>query len=101
MDNKKENNELEINKQELISVKEYGKIEWEDEDELLIELTTAAKDTLESAGVKRDTDSALYRLAVSRLAMHYYENREEIGGGNAIPMGMNWMIEHLRLNDDN
>ena len=86
----------------LTSVKQYGKIDWKDEDELLGTLIAAAKETLSAAGVPDTTDSALYRLAVSRLAMHYYENREEIGtSSSTVPMGMNWMIEHLRLGNEN
>lgn len=85
----------------LTSVKQYGKIDWNDEDELIKTLIEAAKETLLAAGIPKDRDSALYRLAVQRLAMHYYENREEVSGmTSVIPMGMNWMIEHLRLGDD-
>ena len=88
-----------MGKDYLTSVKQYGKIERDDEDDLLKQLINAAQDTLEAAGIPRDTDKDLYRLAVQRLAMHYYENREEIGGSSVMPMGMNWMIEHLRLGD--
>ena len=66
-----------MGKDYLTSVKQYGKIEWDDEDDLIKQLINA----------------------VQRLAMHYYENREEIGGSSVMPMGMNWMIEHLRLGD--
>lgn len=88
-----------MEKDYLTSVKQYGKIDWDDEDDLIKQLIGAAQDTLEASGVPRDTDKDLYRLAVQRLAMHYYENREEIGSSSVIPMGMNWMIEHLRLGD--
>jgi len=88
-----------MEKDYLTSVKQYGKIDWNDEDDLIKQLIGAAQDTLEASGVPRDTDKDLYRLAVQRLAMHYYENREEIGSSSVIPMGMNWMIEHLRLGD--
>ena len=80
-------------------IKQYGKLEYSDEDDLIIGLIGAAMDTLENAGVSRESDSDLYILAVERLALHYYENREEVGGGQPVPMGMNWMIEHLRLNN--
>lgn len=79
-------------------LKLYGKIDYEDEDEMLIELIGAAMDTLEAAGVSKDNKTGLYKLAVQRLALHYYENREEVGSGHPMPMGMNWMVEHLRLN---
>lgn len=83
----------------LDKIKQYGKLEYSDEDDLIIGLIGAAMDTLENAGVSRESDSDLYILAVERLALHYYENREEVGGGQPVPMGMNWMIEHLRLNN--
>lgn len=86
----------------LTSVKQYGKIDWNDEDELIKMLIDAARETLAAAGVPSTADSALYRLAVQRLVMHYYENREEIGtSSTTVPMGMNWMIEHLRLGNEN
>ena len=88
-----------MEKDYLTYVKQYGKIDWNDEDDLIKQLIGAAQDTLEASGVPRDTDKDLHRLAVQRLAMHYYENREEIGSSSVIPMGMNWMIEHLRLGD--
>ena len=60
----------------------------------------AIAETLAKAGIANTADSPLYRLAVTRLALHYYENREEVGGSQPMPMGMNWMIEHLRLHTD-
>lgn len=78
-------------------VKRYGKIEFEPDEEI-IPLIGAAIDTLEGAGVSRESTSDLYVLAIKRLAMHYYENREEITTVTGqMPMGMNWMITHLRL----
>lgn len=82
----------------LSKLKMYGKLEFfEDEEELLIDLINAAMDTLEGAGVSKESTSDLYMLAVERLALHYYENREEVGSGQPIPYGLNWMITHLRL----
>lgn len=82
----------------LKKLKMYGKLEFfDDEDELLMDLINAAIDSLEAAGVSRTSDSDLYRLAVERLALHYYENREEVGSGQTIPYGLKWMITHLRL----
>ena len=83
----------------LCKMKQYGKLEYSDEDDLIISLLNAAMDTLEGAGVSRESDSDLYILAVERLALHYYENREEVGGGQPMPFGLNWMVEHLRLNN--
>ena len=84
----------------LDQLKNYGKIEYED-DAMLETLIDAAKTTLYLAGVCEDKiiESAkpLYNLAVCRLALFYNENREEISDGKgAVPMGLNWMIEQLR-----
>lgn len=77
--------------------KGYGKLEYQEEDEVLQAFVDAAAESLEKAGIPNSSDSPLYRLAVTRLALHYYECREEVGTGQPIPMGLNWMVEHLRL----
>ena len=85
----------------LDGVKAYGRIEFDDDDELLLELLEAAMETLKRAGVPKDVDSPLYRLAVKRLTLHYYENPEEVTTHAAqVPMGMSWMIEQLRNDDE-
>ena len=81
----------------LDAVKLFGKIDGNEEDTLILSLIGAAKDTLEASGVPRDMDCDLYAIAVERLVMHYYDNREEVGNNlNVMPMGVTWMIEHLR-----
>ena len=89
----------------LEGVKSNGKIPWDTEDDLIVLMINAARETLEMAGIPRDTINGqyheLYVLAVQRLAMHYYTQREETGSGQqTVPMGLSWMIEHLRLSDD-
>ncbi len=80
--------------------KEYAKLEFYEDDTVILWMIDAAAETLAKAGIANTADSPLYRLAVTRLALHYYENREEVGGSQPMPMGMNWMIEHLRLHTD-
>lgn len=81
-------------------VKKFGKIEGNEEDDLILSFIGAAKDTLERSGVKRDMECDLYKLAVERLTMHYYENREEVSNqNNTMPMGISWMIDHLRYGE--
>lgn len=82
----------------LENMKIYGKIDYE-EDQILIMLIQAAVETLKHAGIPEDTNGSLYDLAVMRLALHYYENREEVGTSDkTMPMGINWMIEQIRNN---
>ncbi len=82
------------------AVKQYGKIDGDDEDSLIASEIAAAKETLRRTGVPEQNENALYALAAVRLALHYHENREEVGVGSKMPMGMDWMIEHLRHGDD-
>ena len=81
----------------LEKLKSYDKIEHEADDELLLLVLDAAMETLKDSGVPDGKCSALYQLAVIRLALHYYEHREELESAmQTVPMGMNWMVEHLR-----
>lgn len=82
------------------AVKQYGKIDGDDEDSLIASEIDAAKETLRRTGIPEQSENALYALAAVRLALHYHENREEIGVGGKMPMGIDWMIEHLRHGDD-
>lgn len=81
---------------EIDFVKKYGRIEHDFEDEVLAVCIDAAVNCLNIAGVSEDTEVELYKLAVARLALHYYENRGELSNTKIIPMGMDTMIEQLR-----
>lgn len=79
-------------------VKKFGKIEYDDDENVELCMNSAV-DMLVSAGVTpRETN--LYKMAVCRLALHYYENREELSNFNQMPFGINTMIEQLRNTDE-
>ncbi|MFD2446386.1 head-tail connector protein [Bacillus sp. CGMCC 1.16607] len=70
----------------LDDLKEYLRIEGDDEDSSLSSFITAAQSYLENAGVKQPIDYfhqtaegkdvfALHRLAIMMLSTHFYENR--------------------------
>lgn len=80
-------------------VKKHSRIDFDWDDDLLELYIGAAIETLKAAGCPERRDSSLYMLAVVRLTGHYYEHPEEVGANQSIPMGLNWMIEHLRLHD--
>jgi len=80
-------------------VKRFGKIEYGGDDETVEFCLNAAVDMLKSAGVV-SRSSGLYKMAVCRLALHYYENREELSNFNQVPLGINTMIEQLRNTDE-
>ena len=82
-------------------LKGYDKVEYDTDDEILLLVLDAAIDTLQRSGIPKGEESPLYQLAVLRLALHYYEHREELTTVNhTVPMGMNWMIDHLRYGGD-
>lgn len=60
---------------DLSEVKEYMRIDGNDDDALINLLISAAKEFLSNAGVTNQ-DSALYRLAVMLYVTLQYENRD-------------------------
>lgn len=80
-------------------VKRFGKIEYGGDDETVELCLNSAVDMLISAGVK-PRENNLYKMAACRLALHYYENREELSNFNQVPLGINTMIEQLRNTDE-
>ncbi len=62
----------------LDEVKQFLRIDWEDEDTLLTTLQMAAEEYLKNAGVNKDYTKALYKLAVQLLISHWYENRNTV-----------------------
>lgn len=76
-------------------VKSFGKIEYDGDDENVQLCLSSAIEMLKAAGVE-PRESALYKMAVCRAALHYYENREELSNFNKVPYGLDTMIEQLR-----
>lgn len=90
--------------------KEYLVIDGDDHDTTLTSLLSAAKATLEYAGVAFPSDVTalndnnekkypLHFLAVVALAAHYFENKQVTSSQaqNAIPFGVQHMILQLKL----
>lgn len=66
----------------LDEIKEYLRIDNDNEDILLESLILASEKYLENTGVKKNYTNDLYKLAIKLLVSHWYENRqvEQIGG---------------------
>lgn len=60
---------------ELDEIKNYLRIDGEDEDESLLALQKAAEEYLNNAGVTVNYEKELYKIAVKLLLSHWYENR--------------------------
>lgn len=94
----------------LDELKEYLRIDGDDEDRSLLSFVSAAQIFLENAGVKQPSDYYLnidekdvfaqHRLAIMILATHYYENRIAYSSGNkysnSLPYGLESMILQLK-----
>lgn len=91
----------------LEELKEYLRIDGNDEDTTLSSFLSAAQSVLENSGVKLPQDYYLivegkdvfaeHRLAVMMLATHYYENRiATTNMKNELPYGVQTMILQLK-----
>lgn len=66
---------------ELNEIKSYLKIDFDDDDRLILDLLSAAEEYLANAGVKKNYKSNLYKLALRILISHWYLNRNVIAVG--------------------
>lgn len=85
-----------MNLQEL---KTFLKIDSEEEDNLINTLQFAAEEYLVNAGVSKDYNKELYKLAIKILVSHWYENREvEMIGKkiSKIAFGLDTIITQLK-----
>jgi uncharacterized phage protein (predicted DNA packaging) len=61
---------------ELQRVKDYLKVDYDDDDLLLSGFIAAAKEYLSNSGVPERPDSELYNIVILMLVALFYENRE-------------------------
>ena len=96
----------------LEELKEYLRIDGDDENQSLSLFIQSAQSYLENAGVKQPSDYFLsvegkdvfaqHRLAIMMLATHYYENRIVYSAGKSgevIPYGLQTIILQLKWVD--
>ena len=79
----------------LEEIKEYMKIDSNDEDILITSLIEAANNYLLNAGVK-NFDNSLYNLAIKMLVLHWYENREVVGNAGKLAFTLDNIITQLQ-----
>lgn len=61
---------------ELQRVKDYLRVDYDDDDMLIAGFIAAAKEYLSNAGVPERPDSELYNIVILMLVALFYENRE-------------------------
>ena len=94
-----------ITEEKLAALKQYLRVDTDEDDTLLSSLYDAARLYLENAGVPEpEENNPLYDLAVQRLAVFYYDQRndmqEDIRGNVQLTPGLNSMILQLRYSTD-
>lgn len=77
-------------------VKSFGRIEYDGDDDNVSRCLDSAISFLEASGIPMQENNSLYDMAALRMALHFYENREELSNFKQIPLGINTMIEQLR-----
>jgi len=80
----------------LEKIKEYLKIDGNDEDITVQALITSAELYLKNAGVLEDYQNELYDLAIKMLVLHWYENREIIGNAKKMAFSLDNIITQLQ-----
>lgn len=83
-------------------VKQYLRIDGDQDNDMLGLLINSAIEYLANAGVKKQ-ESTLYKLAVTMLVTHWYENREQSVDGRTsrvIEMGLQTIILQLRVGEN-
>lgn len=87
----------------LTTIKNYLKVDFNDDDYFICELQSAAEEYLTGAGVKANYNKSLYRLAILMLISHWYENRSIVfngSGGDVLKYSLKNIIMQLQLDDE-
>lgn len=82
-------------------VKEYLRIDGEQDDSMLVLLLSSAKEYLSNAGVN-EQQSDLYKLAITMLVTQWYEERKQNVDGRSskvMEMGLQTIILQLKASD--
>jgi uncharacterized phage protein (predicted DNA packaging) len=64
-----------VNTLNIEEIKEFLRIDYSEEDIFIHGLQLAAEEYMSNAGVNKDYNKELYKLAVKLLVSHWYENR--------------------------
>lgn len=84
---------------DLTEVKLFLKVDHEEEDEFIQGLQLSAEEYLTNAGIKKDYNKELYKLAIKMLISHWYDNRSvELIGKNSskISFGLGNILLQLK-----
>ena len=80
---------------DLQKVKDYLKVDYDDDDVLITGFMAAAKQYMSNAGVKEQTENELYNIVVLMLISLFYENRDSGESNLKISPVLNTFIVQL------
>ncbi|MDU4696397.1 MAG: head-tail connector protein [Paenibacillus sp.] len=79
---------------DLQRVKDYLRIDYEDDDLMIMGFISAAKEYLSNAGVPERSQSELYNIVILMLVALFYENRDVSDKDVKIPtVIMNFIVQ--------
>lgn len=81
---------------ELQELKNYLRVDFEDDDPLIQSLQVAAEQYITNAGITKDYTMELYKLAVKLLVGHWYDNREVVGQAQKLAYSLESIIVQLK-----
>lgn len=88
---------------ELEEIKNFLKVDFDDDNKLILELKSAAIEYLENAGIIQNEKSNLYKLALKILINHWYTNRNIAMVGtitNEVEFSLQRIMAQLKLGGD-
>jgi len=80
----------------LEELKVWLRVDGDEDDNLIASLQFAAEQYLNNAGVVKDYSKDLYKLAISLLVTHWFENREPTGKADKLEFSLSSIITQLR-----
>lgn len=80
----------------LEEIKLWLRVDSDEENNLIIGLQFAAEQYLNNAGIKKDYNNELYKLAIHLLVTHWYENREPTGKADRLAFSLDSMMAQLK-----
>lgn len=82
---------------ELKEIKEFLRVDFDEDDALIGSLKLSAESYIKNAGSNtNDYANSIYKLAVLMLISHWYENREVIGTGEKLAYSLECLLMQLQ-----
>ena len=81
--------------EDFVLLKQYMRVDHNDDDKLILELWNAAKEML--TGMNIPCDIERFKQAARALTLHWYDNPGAVGKYDLIPLGLRELINQLKL----